>query len=94
MTANLLMITIAAVFLLMAYRAIRSGSRLDNLLAATQILGVIALLTPYRVFALYLLLATAAAYLASQLMTGARRLSRLLPVGAAALILLSLVLSR
>ncbi len=85
-------IVVAVLFSLMAFRAFRSASTLDYLLAATQCVGLLLLLTNYRLFALYLLLVTAAAYLLSQIMTGARPVSRLLPiVGAAAIVLSSLI---
>jgi hypothetical protein len=82
---------IAALFLLMAFRAIRSGSTTDYLLAATQCVGVLLLLSTYRDAACYLLLLTAVAYLVSQILTGARLVSRLLPLAGAAVIALSLL---
>jgi hypothetical protein len=92
MTFSLLVsMVIAALFLLMAFRAIRSGSTTDYLLAATQCVGVLLLLSPYRDAASYLLLLTAAAYLVSQILTGARLVSRLLPLAGAAVIVLSLL---
>ena len=71
---------IAIPFLLMAYRAFRSGSATDYLLCATQCVGLLLLLSEYRQLALYLLLLSAIAYLISQIMTGARPISRLLPI--------------
>jgi hypothetical protein len=85
-------IVVAALFSLMAFRALRSGSASDYLLAATQCIGVLLLLSTYRQFALYFLLLTAAAYLLSQVVTGARPISRLLPMAGAAAILLALLL--
>ena len=84
-------IVIAALFSLMAFRAFRSASTMDYLLGATQCVGLIFLLSNYRQFALYLLLITAFAYLISQIMTGAKPISRLLPVVGAATIVLSLL---
>jgi hypothetical protein len=73
-------IVIAALFLLMAYRAFRSASAMDYLLATAQCGGLLLLLTTYRQFALYFLLFTAFTYLLSQILTGAKPISRLLPV--------------
>ena len=84
-------IAIAALFLLMAFRAFRSASTMDYLLGATQCVGLLLLLSNYRQFALYLLLITALAYLLSQIVTGAKPISRLLPVAGAATIALSLL---
>lgn len=83
---------VGALFSLMALRAVRSGSASDYLLAAAQCAGVLLLLSPYRQFALYLLLATAGAYALSQVLTGARPISRLLPLAGAAAIVLALLL--
>jgi hypothetical protein len=85
------LISIAALFLLMAFRALRSGSASDYLLVATQCVGVLLLLGPYREAACYLLLLTALAYLVSQVLTGARLISRLLPLAGAAMIVLYLL---
>ena len=85
------LIAIAALFLLMAFRALRSGSATDYLLAGTQCVGVLLLLSPYREAASYLLLLTAFAYLVSQVLTGPRLLSRLLPLAGAAMIALYLL---
>ena len=92
MVIKLSILAVAALFALMAYRAIRSGSRLDYGLAAAQLLGVIGLISPYRAMALYFLLLTAVAYLASQVLTGARPIARLLPLAGAAAAMTSLVL--
>ena len=81
---------IAGLFALMALRAVRSGSAVDYLLAAVQCLGIALLFSRYREPGLYLLLLTAAAYLASQVLTGARRLSRALPLAGAAAIVVAL----
>jgi hypothetical protein len=82
---------VAALFLLMAYRAFRSASTMDYLLGVTQCVGLLLLLSNYRLFALYLLLVTAVAYLLSQIVTGAKPISRLLPVVGAASVVLSLL---
>ena len=84
-------IVVAALFSLMAFRAIRSASTMDYLLGATQCVGVLLLLSNYRQFALYLLLITALAYLLSQIVTGARPISHLLPLAGAVSIVLSLL---
>ena len=84
-------IVVAALFSLMAFRAIRSGSATDYLLGATQCVGLLLLLSNYRQFASYLLLITAIAYLLSQIVTGARLSSRLLPLAGAASIVLYLL---
>ena len=88
----LLVVLIAALFLLMAVRAFRSASTLDYLLGAAQCGGLLMLLSNYRQYALYFLLLTAAAYLLSQIMTGARPVSRLLPIAGAAVIVLFLLI--
>lgn len=82
---------VAALFSLMAFRAFRSASTLDYLLGATQCVGLLMLLSYYRQFALYLLLLSALAYLLSQMVTGARPVSRLLPIVGAATVVLSLL---
>ena len=91
MNPEAIYIAIAALFLLMAFRAFRSASTMDYLLGATQCVGLLLLLSNYRQFALYLLLITALAYLLSQIVTGAKPISRLLPVAGAATIALSLL---
>lgn len=83
-------IAVAALFFLMAIRAFRSASTMDYLLGATQCVGLLLLLSNYSQFASYLLLITALAYLLSQIVTGARLISRLLPLAGIAAILLSL----
>ena len=80
-----------ALFCLMAFRAFRSGSALDYVLGAAQCIGVVLLFTAYHELACYLLLLTAFAYLLSQVLTGARLISRLLPLVAAATILVDLI---
>jgi hypothetical protein len=75
----------------MAARAFRSGSRADYALGATQCLGVLALPGPLRYWALLLLLASAVGYLASQILTGARTISRLLPIAGAAAVVAALL---
>lgn len=87
-----LSVAIAALFSLMAFRALRSGSVTDYLLAAAQCAGLLLLLSDYRDVACYLLLLTAVAYLVSQVLTGARLISRLLPLAGAAVIVLFLLL--
>lgn len=84
-------IVVAVLFSLMAFRAIRSASAMDYLLGATQCVGLLLLLSNYWQFASYLLLITALAYLLSQIVTGARPISRLLPLAGAASIVLSLL---
>lgn len=86
-----LLFAIAALFLLMALRALRSGSASDYLLAATQCAGVLLLLGPFREAASWLLLLTACAYLVSQVLTGARKISHLLPLAGAAMVVLYLL---
>ncbi len=83
-------VAIAALFLLMAARAVSSGSATDYLIAASLIVGLLLLLTPLHAVGLYLLLPGAGAYLLSQVLTGARPVSRLLPVAGAALVALAL----
>jgi hypothetical protein len=84
-------IVVATLFSLMAFRAFRSASTMDYLLGATQCVGLLLLLSTYREFASYLLLITALAYLLSQIVTGAKPVSRLLPIVGAATIVLSLL---
>ena len=84
-------IVVAALFSLMAFRAIRSASTTDYLLGATQCVGLLLLLSNYRQLAMYLLFITALAYLLSQIVTGAKPISRLLPLAGAASIVLSLL---
>lgn len=84
-------IVVAALFSLMAFRAFRSASALDYLLGTTQCIGLVLLLSNYRQFALYFLLITALAYLLSQIMTGARPISRLLPIAGVGAVVLSLL---
>ena len=87
-----IIMVVAALFSLMAFRAFRSASTMDYLLGATQCVGLLLLLlNNYRELASYLLLITALAYLVSQVMTGARSLSRLLPLAGAAAIVMSLL---
>ena len=81
-TSAALLIT-AVLFSLMAFRAFRSGTAADYVLGGTQCLGLLLLLSDYQTLACYLLLLTAAAYLLSQIPTGARVPSRLLPVAGA-----------
>jgi hypothetical protein len=84
-------ILVAALFSLMAFRAFRSASTIDYLLCGTQCIGLLLLLSHYRQFASYLLLITALAYLLSQMVTGAKPISRLLPIVGFATIVLSLL---
>ena len=89
---SLIIVGVTALFALMAFRAFRSGSRLDYLLGAVQCVGLLLLLmTNFRTFALGLLLVTALAYLASQIVTGARVISRVLPLAGFSLIVLALL---
>jgi hypothetical protein len=85
-------IVVTALFSLMAFRAFRSASTMDYLLGATQCVGLLLLLSSYRQFASYLLLITALAYLLSQIVTGAKPISRSLPLAGAATIVLSLLI--
>jgi hypothetical protein len=89
---TMLQAAIAALFMVMALRAVRSGSVLDYLLAATQVVGVLILFSSHVQVALYLLLITAVAYLISQITTGARPISRILPVAGAAVVVLAIYL--
>ena len=84
-------IVVTALFAMMALRAFRSASAMDYLLGVTQCFGLLLLLSNYYQVASYLLLFTALAYLLSQIVTGARPISRLLPLAGAASIILSLV---
>ena len=84
-------IVVTALFSLMAFRAFRSASIMDYLLGAAQCVGLLLLLSNYREIALYLLFITALAYLLSQVLTGAKPISRLLPLAGAAAIILALV---
>lgn len=88
--AFVLEIVITLLFAVMAFRAIRSGSTTDYGLAATQCVGLVLLWSAFHDVARYLLLLTAAAYLASQILTGARVISRVLPLAGAVAIVLSL----
>ena len=85
-------IVIAVLFSLMAFRALRSASAMDYVLATTQCVGLLLLLSNYRQIALYLLLITALAYLVSQILTGARPISRLLPLAGATALVVALVI--
>ena len=84
-------IVVTALFAMMALRAFLSASAMDYLLGVTQCFGLLLLLSNYYQVASYLLLFTALAYLLSQIVTGARPISRLLPLAGAASIILSLV---
>lgn len=84
-------LVVAALFSLMAFRAFCSASTMDYLLGATQCAGLLLLLSNYRQFASYLLMITALAYLLSQIVTGAKPISHLLPLAGAASIVLSLL---
>jgi hypothetical protein len=88
---SVIYIVVAALFSLMAFRAFLSASTMDYLLCATQCVGLLLLLSNYRQFASYLLLITALAYLLSQIVTGAKPVSRLLPIAGFAAIILSLL---
>ena len=87
-----IIIVVVVIFSLMAVRAFRSASTVDYLLGATQCVGLLLLLSNYSEFASYLLLLTAVGYLVSQVMTGARPLSRLLPIAGAAAIVMTLLI--
>ena len=75
-----IIIVVVALFSLMAFRAFRSASTVDYLLGATQCVGLLLLLSNHSQFASYFLLITALAYLISQIVTGAKPISRLLPL--------------
>jgi hypothetical protein len=83
---------VALLFALMAVRAFLSGSVADYLLAGVQGIGVLLLFSDYRGVASWLLLASAAAYLLSQILTGARPLSRLLPLAGGVMVVILLLL--
>ncbi|CAA0079225.1 Uncharacterised protein [Halioglobus japonicus] len=83
---------VALLFTLMAVRAFLSGSVLDYVLAGTQGIGVLLLFSQYHDVALWLLLASVVAYLLSQILTGARLVSRLLPLAGGAMVIVSLLL--
>jgi hypothetical protein len=81
-------VAILILFGLMALRAFRSGSTTDYLLCGAQFIGLLVMLGDDRQIGAYLLLITALAYLASQLVTGARPISRSLPIAGALVCLL------
>ncbi len=87
-------VTVLALFTLMAIRAFRSRSKTDILLGLVQGAGLALMLSSCRESSLILLLLTAVVYLVSQLATGARPLSRLLPIGGAVAALLALLTPR
>lgn len=96
-TMNILDFTYVAVLLffgLMVLRAFRSGSAVDYLLGGAQVVGLLVMLGDYRQIGAYLLLITALAYLASQVVTPARPISRLLPIAGALVIMLYLLADR
>ncbi len=84
-------VLVIALFSLMAFRAFRSGSTLDYLLGTAQAIGLALFLCKHIQFASYLLLVTAVAYFASQIATGARPVSRLLPLAGAISVIVVLV---
>jgi len=84
-------VAILILFSLMALRAFRSGSATDYLLCGAQFIGLLAMLGDYRQLGSYLLLITALAYLASQVITGARPISRLLPIAGALVVVLHIM---
>jgi hypothetical protein len=84
---------VAALFSLMAFRAFRSASTSDYCLGALQCFGLLLLLSQYQQWALCILLISAGVYLISQILTGARVISRLLPLVGALAVLLALLLS-
>ncbi|MCX2978840.1 hypothetical protein [Candidatus Marimicrobium litorale] len=83
---------IVVLFSLMASRACRSASAMDYVLATTQGVGLLLLMSNYRQIALYLLLTTAVAYWVSQILTGARPISRLLPIAGAGALVFALMI--
>ncbi len=82
----ILKLAISVVFGIMAVRAWQSASQSDCILAAAQLLGVIAMLVFDTSLALYFLLVTCAAYLLSQVLTGARVISYVLPLASAGIV--------
>lgn len=90
---SVIYIVIAVLFSLMAFRAFRTASSMDYVLATTQCVGLLLLLSNYRQSALFLLLITALAYLVSQILTGARQISRLLPLAGAGALVFALMIS-
>ncbi|MCB1701646.1 MAG: hypothetical protein H6985_04180 [Pseudomonadales bacterium] len=84
-------IVAVALFSLMALRAFRSGSPLDYLLGGSQCVGVLLLMSEWTLPGAWLLLVSAVAYLVSQVMTGARPISRLLPLAGAVAVVLILL---
>lgn len=89
---SILTLLVAVLYSLMAFRAFRSGSAVDYVLGGTQCFGLVLFFTAYRDLACYLLLFTAFAYFLSQVLTGARLISRLLPLLGAATIAWALLL--
>ena len=83
-------VAIFILFGLMAARAFRSGTATDYLLGGVQCPGLLSMLGDYRQIGAWLLMVTSVAYLASQVMTGARPISRALPIVAALVIALYL----
>ena len=85
MAMVILKVGVTTLFLLMAVRAFQSGTTVDRLLGA-YLLAVLAILfTAALPVATVFLLAGAAAYLVSQVLTSARWVSRTLPLLAAGL---------
>lgn len=84
-------VAILILFGLMALRAFRSGSATDYLLCGAQCFALLAMLVDYRQIGSWLLLITALAYLASQIVTGARPISRSLPIVGALVVVFYLV---
>jgi cell division protein FtsW (lipid II flippase) len=71
---------VVALFLLMVVRAFQSGSTLDRVLGGYLLVGLVLLFTLPALIASSWLTLGACAYLASQVLTSARVVSRALPL--------------
>jgi hypothetical protein len=80
MAVIILQAGVALLFAVMAVRAFQSATLVDRALAVLLVVGVILLFAAPKTVAVYWLLACAAAYLVSQISTGARPVSRALPL--------------
>ncbi len=85
MTVVILKVCVTSLYLLMAVRAFQSGTTIDRLLGVYLLAGLVMLFTLAKSIATACLLAGAAAYLVSQVLTSARWVSRALPLLAAVL---------
>lgn len=86
MAIVVLKIGIVLLYLFMAVRALQSGTTTDRFLCAALLLGVILMFVVALPLSACWLIACAVAYLASQIMTSARLLSRGLPILAGLLV--------